>query len=265
MKYLAYGMNTNSQQMQMRCPGAVSLGPAYLPNYKLVCRYHFDIDPSEDNIMQAILWDIPEETLKNLDTLEGYPHYYNRIIVTAYTDQNLTKSVDAIIYIMTNEAKNAGYKDPSSHYLNSVQVGYQEHGLDMTQLAQFTAREPEPNLGEDLLDDVQIAKKVRASLSYAQNLYAALCNTEWQKLEVLPILKDQRWSCSWRSAGGIVATIRQEGDYVDWYCSGIRNIYYDEEDNSKWDLKKFVAEAHVTDEIARDLKRMGWVCIKVTL
>ena len=38
-----------------------------------------------------------------------------------------------------------------------------------------------------------------------------------------PILsKDGRWwQCSWRHSGGIVSNLREQGDYIDWYCSGI--------------------------------------------
>ena len=78
------------------------------------------------------------------------------------------------------------------------------------------------NLEYDLLTTDWILEKVRGDDVYAQNLYAAMCNNDFQKLEVLPVLKDQRWSCSWRYAGGIVADMQQHGDYIDWYCSGIR-------------------------------------------
>lgn len=107
------------------------------------------------------------------------------------------------------------------------------------------------SLEYDLLTTDWILEKVRASESYAQNLYASMCNRDFQKLDVLPILKDQLWSCSWRYAGGIIADMRQEGDYIDWYCSGIRDTY----DN------KYVGEGVVTDEIKEDLKRLGWIVL----
>ena len=104
------------------------------------------------------------------------------------------------------------------------------------------------NLEYDLVTTQWILEKVRASKSYAQNLYSAMCNREFQRLDVLPILKEQTWSCSWRYAGGIIADMRQEGDYIDWYCSGIRDSY----DNG------YVGEGQVTDEIKEDLLRLGW-------
>jgi hypothetical protein len=110
----------------------------------------------------------------------------------------------------------------------------------------------ENNLEYDLLTTDWILEKVRASEVYAQNLYAAMCNNSFLKLEVLPILTDTTWSCSWRYAGGIIADMRQQGDYIDWYCSGIRN---DDDDS------KFVSECVVTDEIRADLLKLGWKVI----
>ena len=108
----------------------------------------------------------------------------------------------------------------------------------------------ERNMEWDLVTTDWILEKVRASESYAQNLYAAMCNNGFIKLEVIPVLKGEEWSCSWRYAGGIVADMRQQGDYIDWYCSGIRG------DGSEQD--KYVGEGCITDEIRSDLQRLGW-------
>jgi hypothetical protein len=107
------------------------------------------------------------------------------------------------------------------------------------------------NLEWDLRTADWILEKVRISDSYAQNLYAAMCNNSFQKLDVMPILKEERWHCSWRYAGGIIADMREKGDYIDWYCSGM----------GKND-EGFVPESAVTDEIRQDLKKLGWVVIE---
>lgn len=107
------------------------------------------------------------------------------------------------------------------------------------------------NLEYELRTTDWILKKVRADDSYAQNLYAAMCNNSFQKLDVLPILKEERWHCSWRYAGGIIADMQEKGDYINWYCSGM-----DKND------KGHVPEGVVTDEICQDLKKLGWVVIK---
>jgi hypothetical protein len=116
----------------------------------------------------------------------------------------------------------------------------------------------EQDLEWHLLTTDWILDKVRATDAYAQNLYAALCNNEFQRLEVMPVLRDDRWSCSWRYAGGIIADMREQGDYIDWYCSGIGNgLGNGDEDGTKG----YVSESVVTDEIRQDLARLGWrVC-----
>ena len=111
------------------------------------------------------------------------------------------------------------------------------------------------NLEYDLRSTKWICDKVKASDSYAQNLYAAMCNMQFMKLDTMPILKNQRWSCSWRHAGGIVADMLEKGDYIDWYCSGIR---HDEEGITSG----YVPEGVVTDEIREDLKKLGWIPVE---
>jgi hypothetical protein len=123
------------------------------------------------------------------------------------------------------------------------------------------------NMEYDLRSAKWICDKVKDSENYAQNLYAAMCNMEFQKLDVIPILKDQRWSASWRHAGGIIADMREKGDYIDWYCSGIGNKeagfgldgYTPTPDP---DGRDYVPEGVVTEEIKMDLKQLGWIAIE---
>jgi hypothetical protein len=111
------------------------------------------------------------------------------------------------------------------------------------------------NLEYDLRTTEWILEKVRASESYAQNLYAAMCNRSFVRNDVWPILKNERWSASWRSAGGIIADMQEKGDYIDWYCSGIGNS----EDGyglkgNKPEQGAYVPEGVVTEEINSDLR-----------
>lgn len=137
--------------------------------------------------------------------------------------------------------------------------------------AELKHRDPDwqrDNLEYDLRTTDWILEKVRGDDIYAQHVYAALCNTDWQRTEPWPILKNQTWSCSWRHAGGIVADMRQTGDYIDWYCSGIQQV---RDENDAWfatatqeqleNYKKSqarVSEGTVTDEIRSDFLRLGW-------
>lgn len=117
------------------------------------------------------------------------------------------------------------------------------------------------NLEWDLRTTSWILEKARTSESYAQNLYAAICNMQWCKKEMWPLLKEDYWSCSWRYAGGIIANMRQEGDYIDWYCSGIAGGDEPDVYNAGHDLKRkgYVPEGIVTEEIEADLNKLGWI------
>ena len=116
----------------------------------------------------------------------------------------------------------------------------------------------ENNMEYDLRTCELMLNKVRSSDTYAQNLYAAICNRQFQKLDVIPVLKDERWSASWRSAGGIIANMREEGDYIDWYCSGIGDGLGNGDTSG---IKGYVSESVVTDEIREDLKHLGWIVL----
>lgn len=115
----------------------------------------------------------------------------------------------------------------------------------------------------DLMSTIWLLEKVRNSDAYAQNLYAALCNNSFQKRELWPILKDDRWSCSWRSAGGIVADMQDRGGYLDWYCSGMGGIADYNTDQDEWSKRTgYVPEGYVTEEVKTDIERLGWIIIE---
>jgi len=110
------------------------------------------------------------------------------------------------------------------------------------------------NMEYDLRTSKELCDKVKESDEYAQNLYAAMCNMDWQSREFWQEMKGETWSCSWRHAGGIIADMREEGDYIDWYCSGIGGGLTMEDGR----LEGYVPEGQVTEEIELDLNRLGW-------
>lgn len=128
MKYFAYGMNTNLAQMAKRCPAAVSLGAAVLPNYEFRFACHADVLENDKMDVEGVLWDITDNCLASLDRLEGYPHYYLRKWVTVIHEGI---QVQALVYYM------AGFNQdsmPSDYYLEMLYEGYFEHGVDTCQI-----------------------------------------------------------------------------------------------------------------------------------
>jgi hypothetical protein len=166
-------------------------------------------------------------------------------------------------------------KSPERHtfqkngYIDRCKKEGKEPDASIVQMYESWAEEdqyenrPENDLEYDLRTTEWILEKARTRDDYAQNIYAAMCNMRWQKLDTFPILKEEYWSCSWRSAGGIVADMLQKGDYIDWYCSGMGGLSgYDEDSETfeQWQTRtKYVSEATVTEEIREDFQKLGWI------
>ena len=154
-------------------------------------------------------------------------------------------------------------EEPDEGYLNIYKSAQQRDEENMV-----NPEWAENNMEYDLRRTEWICNKVKASDRYAQNLYAAMCNRDFQKLDTWPILKNERWSCSWRHAGGIVADMQEKGDYIDWYCSGIRDtrtlsaseiaVLTEQEQLAYKAGEGYVGEGVVTEEIEEDLKKLGW-------
>jgi hypothetical protein len=104
------------------------------------------------------------------------------------------------------------------------------------------------NLERDIRRTWWMVEKVRSSDVYAQNLYAAFCNNEFAPKDIWGILKNVKWSCSWRYAGTMVAEIREDSDFNDWYCSGIQLTN-----------QLFVPESIIVPEIETDFDQLGWI------
>jgi hypothetical protein len=167
---------------------------------------------------------------------------------------NISKSPDRLTFqAKTYEEKLK--EDPNDRNARAMVELYKKWRED-AEVQEMDTEWQKNNLEYDLRTSEFVLNKVRNSDSYAQNLYAAMCNMRFQKLDVLPILKDEFWSCSWRHSGGIIANMQMKGDYIDWYCSGMgEGLGNGDVDGSKG----YVPEGFVTDEIKEDLKTLGWL------
>ena len=100
--YFAYGSNMNAASMHHRCPDAVKVGNAGIPNF----RFAIDntgvatIIDSTDGYVQGILWLISPSDERSLDIYEGVKagcyRKENLSVVTNYFEV-----VKALVYIST--------------------------------------------------------------------------------------------------------------------------------------------------------------------
>lgn len=131
MKYFAYGMNTNSFEMAYRCPRAISLGSAVLPDHKFRFARHADVLDDPGNQVHGVLWEITDQCLASLDMLEGYPSYYQRKQVRVIDQSGQT--VEAMVYYMTGDRPD---DLPSESYLLMLYEGYAQHSVPALQIVQ---------------------------------------------------------------------------------------------------------------------------------
>lgn len=69
---------------------------------------------------------------------------------------------------------------------------------------------------------------------FCKRLWSSLANVDWFRPKL-----DEEASYSFRGAGVMIARLREEGNYIDWYCCG--------------------PDAVIDDEIRRALRKDGWL------
>jgi len=121
-------MNTNRSSMSWRCPGAISFGLARLLDHEFRFSHHADVVVSPGESVDGVLWLIDEDHLADLDTLEGYPLYYDRAVLPVEYQGNI---VMAECYRMQPDNLDCS---PSKGYLDMIFEGYREHNIPNDQI-----------------------------------------------------------------------------------------------------------------------------------
>lgn len=130
MLYFAYAGNLSKKDMWSRCPDAVPVKKVRLKGYKLTFNELADIIKMDGEEVLGAIYVISKEELKTLDTLEGYPDLYDRILVDVSDEKGNTYEAHA--YIMTEK----DIKSPPDHYYNLLLEGYKDWGLEIEKLNQ---------------------------------------------------------------------------------------------------------------------------------
>ena len=128
MLYFAYGMNTNTQGMAQRCPGAVAFGHARLLGHRFRFSGPADVQVDRRCNVDGVLWDITEDCLRSLDNLEGYPYFYDRKWSSVEFGDEV---IQAMVYYMQPGNRN---RAPSAGYFSCLIEGYEEFGVPTRQL-----------------------------------------------------------------------------------------------------------------------------------
>ena len=128
----AYGSNLSVSQMAYRCPDAKIIGTGKINDYKLVFRYHADIEKSVGSYVPVLVWELTAADEKQLDRYEGVKGgYYHQEDVTVIMDDGSQKEV--MVYIMNNQETPSL---PSPEYFEIIAEGYEHFNFDKKILKQ---------------------------------------------------------------------------------------------------------------------------------
>ncbi len=134
MIYFSYGSFLDSATLRKHCPKAEYLGKALLPNWEI--QFNFmsrtynggvtGIEPAVAKLVRGVLYEVSDEEILHLDTIEGVPEgiYYRQTILVV--DEG-GRPVRAATYRTTNPR---GPFKPTKRYLGLMVNGAREHGLD---------------------------------------------------------------------------------------------------------------------------------------
>jgi gamma-glutamylcyclotransferase (GGCT)/AIG2-like uncharacterized protein YtfP len=127
--YFAYGMLTDPAVI-----GDVKfVNRAVLLNWQFELLRFANLVPNSGNRVYGALWEIDQQTLDQLDNIEGYPDLYLRKTLPVVDSKN--NKYLAEVYIMTKNTRNRLINtEPSAPYLKSLEQGYRFAGIPLNQL-----------------------------------------------------------------------------------------------------------------------------------
>jgi gamma-glutamylcyclotransferase (GGCT)/AIG2-like uncharacterized protein YtfP len=127
--YFAYGMLTDPQIMQ----GAKFVGAAKLQNHRFTFRKYANVEQSGGDSVDGVLWELPSDMIRELDTIESYPEMYGRKTVPVFVNG---KRYIAWVYYMTPatiEWTNHN-RLPVLSYIKTILNGYKHANLSTEQV-----------------------------------------------------------------------------------------------------------------------------------
>lgn len=152
-KYFAYGSNLDIVRFLSRCPEAVIIGKAELPEYRLSFMTNnnknivANIGGDSNISVQGVIYELSKLDKKALDVFEGFPWVYSKIQVTAihngsevkcftYKMERYYKAFYVVGKNYVNRKESRKYGVPKEDYLEYIVRGYKMFGLDSKVLKQ---------------------------------------------------------------------------------------------------------------------------------
>ena len=159
--YLAYGSNLSIEQMAQRCPNAVYVGTAVIPDYQLLFKgsqsgSYLTVEPLAGAEVPVLVWEISEYDEMRLDRYEGCPAFYYKaemeVLVHSLLGNIPIESVKALIYIMHEERK---LGCPTPHYYDVCLEGYRRFGFEEKVLEKALADSAGKRMANRILKEVR--------------------------------------------------------------------------------------------------------------
>jgi gamma-glutamylcyclotransferase (GGCT)/AIG2-like uncharacterized protein YtfP len=88
-----------------------------------------DVEPSQDSVVHGALWWITSECEESLDEYEGFPHLYEKRLVSVILEQH--REVEAMVYTMQYKTC---LTPPSTDYRMLIAEGYADFAIPTEQL-----------------------------------------------------------------------------------------------------------------------------------
>ena len=137
MLYLAYGSNLCIGRMLERCPSAIPVARVLLNDYRLVFmenntkRIVANIVEEKGKSVYAVIYDIDDKEVPNLDRAEGFPYVYKKKYFNMSVngiDSTATAYVMDLTFmnIKTLAMVDRAYGKPDREYLRYIEDGYED-------------------------------------------------------------------------------------------------------------------------------------------
>jgi gamma-glutamylcyclotransferase len=134
MLYFSYGSFLDFETLKKHCPSAKIVARAVIPNWEV--QFNFmsktynggvtGIEPALNQVVYGVVYDVSEEEMIYLDTIEGVPSgiYYRHTITVVKDNGEILK---AYTYRTTNPR---GPFKPTKRYVGLMVKGAKEHGIE---------------------------------------------------------------------------------------------------------------------------------------